>query len=70
MHLFDTCLFSQSAAHDVPILHFPKSGEGLRRRKREWVIPVISRSENDKGPFPLKISQVRGIKTPVGFDVN
>ncbi|XP_030298178.1 B-cadherin [Sparus aurata] len=48
-----------SAAHDVPILHFPKSGEGLRRRKREWVIPVISRSENDKGPFPLKISQIR-----------
>uniref|UniRef100_A0A671V8Y9 Cadherin-1 n=1 Tax=Sparus aurata TaxID=8175 RepID=A0A671V8Y9_SPAAU len=59
VHLFDTCLFSQSAAHDVPILHFPKSGEGLRRRKREWVIPVISRSENDKGPFPLKISQIR-----------
>ncbi|XP_073338372.1 B-cadherin-like [Pagrus major] len=48
-----------STADAVPILHFPKSGEGLRRRKREWVIPVISRSENDRGPFPIKISQIR-----------
>ncbi|XP_038579158.1 cadherin-1-like [Micropterus salmoides] len=43
----------------VPVLHFPKSGEGLRRKKREWVIPAISVSENHKGPYPLKIAQIR-----------
>ncbi|XP_038579159.1 cadherin-1-like [Micropterus salmoides] len=43
----------------VPVLHFPKSGEGLRRKKREWVVPDISVSENHKGPYPLKISQIR-----------
>ncbi|XP_054874796.1 cadherin-1-like [Amphiprion ocellaris] len=41
------------------ILHFPKSGEGLRRRKREWVIPDLSVVENDRGPYPLKVSQIR-----------
>lgn len=43
----------------VPVLYFPKSGEGQRRRKREWVIPDINVPENNRGPFPLKISQVR-----------
>ncbi|XP_070771698.1 B-cadherin-like isoform X2 [Enoplosus armatus] len=43
----------------VPVLHFPKSGKGLRRRKRDWVIPVIGVPENDRGPFPKKISQIR-----------
>ncbi|XP_078101977.1 cadherin-1-like isoform X2 [Sander vitreus] len=43
----------------VPILEFPKSGEGLRRRKREWVIPDLYVVENDRGPYPLKVSQIR-----------
>ncbi|KAF1376075.1 hypothetical protein PFLUV_G00226860 [Perca fluviatilis] len=43
----------------VPILQFPKSVEGLRRRKREWVIPPLSVVENDRGPYPLKVSQIR-----------
>uniref|UniRef100_A0A7N6BW78 Cadherin-1 n=1 Tax=Anabas testudineus TaxID=64144 RepID=A0A7N6BW78_ANATE len=43
----------------VPVLYFPKSGEGQRRRKREWVIPDINVPENNRGPFPLKISQIR-----------
>jgi len=43
----------------VPIIHFPKSAEGLRRRKRDWVIPPISVSENDRKDYPLKIVQVR-----------
>ncbi|XP_045913417.1 cadherin-1 [Micropterus dolomieu] len=43
----------------VPVLYFPKSGEGLRRKKREWVVPDISVSENHRGPYPLKISQIR-----------
>lgn len=43
----------------VPVVYFPKSGGGLRRRKRDWVIPDINVAENNKGPYPLKISQVR-----------
>nr|XP_046258839.1 B-cadherin-like isoform X4 [Scatophagus argus] len=49
----------------VPVLHFPKSGEGLRRRKRDWVIPAINVAENDRGPYPLKISQVRSSEDKV-----
>ncbi|KAK1904990.1 Cadherin-1 [Dissostichus eleginoides] len=47
------------ADQPVPILHFRKASAGLRRRKRDWVIPVISVSENIRGPFPLKVSQIR-----------
>ncbi|XP_034722907.1 cadherin-1-like isoform X2 [Etheostoma cragini] len=43
----------------VPILEFPKPAEGLRRRKREWVIPAITFIENDRGPYPLKVTQIR-----------
>ncbi|KAM4592032.1 cadherin-1 isoform 2-T2 [Odontesthes bonariensis] len=43
----------------VSIIHFPKSAEGLRRRKRGWVIPEISVSENERKAYPLKISQIR-----------
>ncbi|MCI4393222.1 hypothetical protein PGIGA_G00154890 [Pangasianodon gigas] len=42
----------------LPLLEFPKSG-GLRRRKREWVIPPISISENDRGPFPKQMVQIK-----------
>uniref|UniRef100_A0A3Q3AQJ1 Cadherin-1 n=1 Tax=Kryptolebias marmoratus TaxID=37003 RepID=A0A3Q3AQJ1_KRYMA len=47
----------QNSAADpqVPILHFPKSSEGLKRRKRDWVIPPLSVSENHRGPYPHKI---------------
>ncbi|KAM7408122.1 hypothetical protein PAMA_002007 [Pampus argenteus] len=51
---------TESAADpQVPVLHFPKSGEGLRRRKRDWVIPDINVAENNRGPYPLKVSQIR-----------
>ncbi|CAJ1066648.1 B-cadherin-like [Xyrichtys novacula] len=43
----------------VPVLIFPKSSKGLSRRKRDWVIPEIRVSENDRGPFPLKVTQIR-----------
>ncbi|XP_019949845.2 cadherin-1 [Paralichthys olivaceus] len=44
---------------DVPVLTFPKSVVGLRRRKRDWVIPDINVAENHKGPYPHKVSQIR-----------
>uniref|UniRef100_A0A7N8X3Q9 Cadherin-1 n=1 Tax=Mastacembelus armatus TaxID=205130 RepID=A0A7N8X3Q9_9TELE len=34
----------------------------MRRRKRDWVIPDISVAENNRGPFPQKISQIRSDK--------
>ncbi|XP_028430194.1 B-cadherin [Perca flavescens] len=46
----------------VPILQFPKSVEGLRRRKREWVIPEINVPENERGPYPYQINQIRSDK--------
>ncbi|XP_071337683.1 B-cadherin-like [Trachinotus anak] len=48
-----------AADPQVPVLHFPKSGDGLRRRKRDWVIPDLTVVENDRGPYPLKVSQIR-----------
>lgn len=56
----DSANNTESAADpQVPVLHFPKSGEGLRRKKRDWVIPDLSVPENDRGPYPLKVSQIR-----------
>uniref|UniRef100_A0A3P9HGQ2 Cadherin-1 n=1 Tax=Oryzias latipes TaxID=8090 RepID=A0A3P9HGQ2_ORYLA len=44
---------------DVAVLYFPKASNGLRRRKRAWVIPPINIPENNNGPFPFKIVQIR-----------
>ncbi|KAJ8417809.1 hypothetical protein AAFF_G00226520 [Aldrovandia affinis] len=43
----------------LPVLVFPRSSEGLRRRKRDWVIPPINFPENDRGPFPKYMVQIR-----------
>jgi hypothetical protein len=40
------------------VLTFPGSHHGLRRQKRDWVIPPISCPENEKGPFPKDLVQV------------
>ncbi|KAM9493060.1 B-cadherin isoform 2-T2 [Clarias gariepinus] len=50
----------QIKTHSVLLAsEFPKPG-GLRRRKRDWVIPPISLSENDsKGPYPKQVVQIK-----------
>ncbi|XP_061600540.1 B-cadherin-like [Cololabis saira] len=50
---------TNTEAPQVPILHFPKSSEGLKRRKRDWVIPPLNVAENYRGDFPQKISQIK-----------
>ncbi|KAJ8417777.1 hypothetical protein AAFF_G00226200 [Aldrovandia affinis] len=45
----------------LPVLVFPKSSKGLRRRKRDWIIPPINFPENDRGPFPKYMVQFRSI---------
>ncbi|KAM8776577.1 cadherin-1 [Rhynchonycteris naso] len=41
------------------VLTFPASHNGLRRQKRDWVIPPISCPENEKGPFPKNLVQIK-----------
>ncbi|XP_062468968.1 cadherin-1-like isoform X2 [Pezoporus occidentalis] len=40
------------------VLTFPKPRHGLRRQKRDWVIPPINCPENERGPFPKKLVQL------------
>ncbi|CAJ0930543.1 unnamed protein product [Ranitomeya imitator] len=46
----------------LPVLTFPEEHTGLKRRKRDWVIPPIHLSENDRGPFPKKLVQIKSNK--------
>ncbi|XP_054856856.1 B-cadherin-like [Eublepharis macularius] len=44
------------------VLAFPESRPGLKRQKRDWVIPPINCPENEKGPFPKKLVQIKSNK--------
>ncbi|NWI26280.1 CADH1 protein, partial [Sula dactylatra] len=44
------------------VLIFPEAGHGLRRQKRDWVIPPINCPENERGPFPKKLVQIKSNK--------
>ncbi|XP_045072784.1 cadherin-1 [Coregonus clupeaformis] len=47
------------ASLSLPVLNFPKSSGGLKRTKRDWVIPPINFPENNQGPFPKDMVQIR-----------
>ncbi|XP_058011524.1 cadherin-1 [Ahaetulla prasina] len=49
-----------SAQADV--LYFRRSSPGLRRQKRDWVIPPILCSENERGPFPKNLVLIKSSK--------
>ncbi|XP_015262180.1 PREDICTED: B-cadherin-like [Gekko japonicus] len=44
------------------VLTFPESRPGLKRQKRDWVIPPINCPENERGPFPKKLVQIKSNK--------
>ncbi|NWV70222.1 CADH1 protein, partial [Malurus elegans] len=44
------------------VLTFPEHGHGLRRHKRDWVIPPINCPENERGPFPKPLVQIKSNK--------
>ncbi|XP_059569982.1 B-cadherin [Alligator mississippiensis] len=44
------------------VLTFPKSHPGLKRQKRDWVIPPINCPENERGPFPKQLVQIKSNK--------
>ncbi|CAH2323958.1 blastomere cadherin [Pelobates cultripes] len=46
----------------LPVLTFPEKRRGLQRRKRDWVIPPIKVSENERGPFPKRLVQIKSNK--------
>ncbi|KAG5839471.1 hypothetical protein ANANG_G00205330 [Anguilla anguilla] len=62
-HAIDSVFAEQvSSPPAVDVLMFPHTSQGLRRRKRDWVIPPINFPENDRGPFPKQVVQIRSNK--------
>lgn len=44
--------------HDALMRVIPRPYNGMIRRKRDWLIPPVSISENDRGPFPKQVVKV------------
>ncbi|XP_055992109.1 cadherin-1 [Sorex fumeus] len=57
--LFPFPLQESVAGSQPEVLTFRSLSHGLRRQKRDWVIPPISCSENEKGPFPKDLVQIK-----------
>ncbi|XP_049660297.1 cadherin-1-like [Accipiter gentilis] len=51
---------SRRSPQDLP--EAPGAHATLRRRKRDWVIPPIKVPENERGPFPKKLVQIKSNK--------
>ncbi|KAJ1083820.1 hypothetical protein NDU88_003975 [Pleurodeles waltl] len=41
------------------VMYFSKSQRGFHQRKRDWVIPPIKLYENERGPFPKNLVQIK-----------
>ncbi|NXH16013.1 CADH1 protein, partial [Bucco capensis] len=45
------------------VLTFPEPSHGLlQRHKRDWVVPPVICPENERGPFPKKLAQIKTTK--------
>uniref|UniRef100_A0A8C6XTY7 Cadherin-1 n=1 Tax=Naja naja TaxID=35670 RepID=A0A8C6XTY7_NAJNA len=64
----EPCLYSQETGPSAQgeVLYFRRSSSGLRRQKRDWVIPPILCSENERGPFPKNLVPVKSSKEKEG----
>ncbi|KAM4722172.1 blastomere cadherin-like [Rhinophrynus dorsalis] len=51
--------------YTIPVVAFPEKQSGLKRRKRDWVIPPIRVSENERGPFPKRLVQIKSNRDKV-----
>ncbi|XP_016355252.1 cadherin-4-like isoform X1 [Sinocyclocheilus anshuiensis] len=62
-HHKDTVMNISSPQIESPLDHppsaFSRSLAGLKRAKRGWVIPPFHVPENSRGPFPMKLVQIR-----------
>ncbi|XP_016113802.1 cadherin-1-like [Sinocyclocheilus grahami] len=61
-HHMDTVMNISSPEMELPsdqVLTFLKSSTGLKRAKRGWVIPPFNVPENSRGPFPMKLVQIK-----------
>ncbi|XP_077166048.1 B-cadherin-like isoform X2 [Paroedura picta] len=52
-------------AHRGEERRFPGPGTGLKRQKRDWVIPPIKVPENERGPFPKSLVQIKSNREKV-----
>uniref|UniRef100_A0A7M4ELA2 Cadherin domain-containing protein n=1 Tax=Crocodylus porosus TaxID=8502 RepID=A0A7M4ELA2_CROPO len=46
-------------SEQVEVRLFPQPRPGLKRQKRDWVVPPIRVPENERGPFPKTLVQIR-----------
>uniref|UniRef100_A0A8C2C657 Cadherin domain-containing protein n=1 Tax=Cyprinus carpio TaxID=7962 RepID=A0A8C2C657_CYPCA len=62
-HHKDTVMNTSSPQIESPLDHpplaFARSSAGLKRAKRGWVIPPFRVPENSRGPFPMKLVQIK-----------
>ncbi|KAM9302022.1 LOW QUALITY PROTEIN: uncharacterized protein PAF06_015271 [Gastrophryne carolinensis] len=45
-----------------PLLTFSEKHTGLKRQKRDWVVPPIQMPENQRGQFPKRLVQIKSNK--------